>query len=180
MSAKTITAIDDAKAQELGRGIFAQGDRQFPDMNDILWLIRNGASMSVTDKNGMTPLLRAMNWGNKALIREMVAHSADVNYAGSSRQVTPLQIAVSGSDPEIVRLMLDAGGDLLKKNSAGANALDIARRNTNTAVLALVEEQARIQQAAVDAVENHRKAIDQGLPVEKPFKPMKRLTLKRG
>ncbi len=176
MSVKS--AIDDKQARDLGEGLFQQMSRQHVDVPDLLWLIRNGASMHVTDKDGMTPLLRAMGWGNALIIGEMIGHGADVNYAGGRHAITAVQIAASGSNPDIMRMMIDAGGDFLKKNASGANALEIARRTNAPTVLPLVEARAQVQQAAADASAAHSRALNEGLPVEKAFRPMKRITLR--
>ena len=174
MSAKP----DTAAAQQLGLGLLDQMSRQFPDMNDIFWLVRNGASLSVRDRDGLTPLVRAMGMGNKPLIREMVRHGAGVNDACGKHRVTALQIAASSGDLELVQLMVDAGGDVLQKNAIGVSALDGARRNPNGDVLPFVESVARPGLAAAASAEQHELAIKAGLPVEKPFRPLKRITLR--
>lgn len=176
MSAKN--AVPDAQARQLGEEIFQAMNRQRPDVDDILWLVRNGASMSVTDRSGMTPLLRAMDWGNKLLIAEMVARGADVNYAGGTAAITAMQVAATSPDGSLVGLMIQAGGDVLKKNARGDNALTIARKRGPSEALDLIEQKAKQQQALADAAERHSDALEKGLPVEKPFRPMKQLRLR--
>jgi ankyrin repeat protein len=146
---------------------------QFPEISDIHWLIDNGASMAATDRDGLTPLLRAMSWGNRDVIRNMMNHGADVNYAGGRTGITAMQIAASSGDTELVQSMLDAGGDVLTKNKMGISALDAARRNPKGGVLALIEAAARPLLEAQEAAVRHEKSLRDGLPVEKPFSPMK-------
>jgi len=171
----SMSEADDKQARELGEGLLAQMSRQMPDVNDIVWLVRNGASMHVTDREGMTPLVKAMSWGNKPLIIEMIAHGADVNRACGRTGVTAMQIAASGSDAELVQYMLDHGGDVLSKNGAGRSALDVARVHNHADVLALIEEKAKPSLAEQEATARHETSIRSGLPVEKPFPPLKPL-----
>lgn len=166
---------DDKRAQEQGQELLRCMNAQFPDFASIDWLVTNGASMGVTDREGLTPLLRAMTWGNKSVIQNMVRRGADVNYAGGKAGVTAMQIAAASGDLELVAFMVQAGGDILQRNKAGISALDAAHRNPNPGVLEFVEEAARPLLAARDAAERHAKAISDGVPVEKPFSPLKPL-----
>lgn len=79
------------------------------DRDVIKFLLLKGANINHVSANGITPLLEAINQGNRVLVKLLIANGSDVNQAGNSGQ-TPLQLANQNKDESIIRL--------LKKNGA--------------------------------------------------------------
>lgn len=97
------------QAHNFGQDLIKQLRRQFPDVQDALWLIKNGAALDETSAlNGDTPLHSALRNGFNDMIAEMVKRGAPVN-AQTKMGQTPLDMAAKKSDLEIINLLLDAG-----------------------------------------------------------------------
>ena len=79
------------------------------DRDVIKMLLLKGADINLISANGITPLLEAINQGNRVLVKLLIANGSDVNQASSTGQ-TPLQLALQNNDDSIIRL--------LKKNGA--------------------------------------------------------------
>ncbi|MGA2862150.1 MAG: quinoprotein dehydrogenase-associated putative ABC transporter substrate-binding protein [Steroidobacteraceae bacterium] len=76
----------------------------------IKYLLDHGASVTVTDRDGWSPLMTAAWTDDAASIKLLVAHKADPNFAGPGN-LKPLAIALEyGKDAAAVALV-DAGAD---------------------------------------------------------------------
>jgi ankyrin repeat protein len=87
---------------------------------DLEFLLAHGADVKASNKAGHTALMRAMP--DLAKITLLVEHGADVNAVGGG--VTPLLIAASlpGAE-EVVRYLIQKGGDLKAVNGLGQDAV---------------------------------------------------------
>lgn len=96
-------------ARNFGQDLIRQLRKQFPDVQDALWLVKNGAALDETSAlNGDTPLHCALHNGFNDLIIEMIKRGAPVNAQTKSGR-SPLDMAAKKSSLEIVNLMLEAG-----------------------------------------------------------------------
>ncbi|KAI1468575.1 uncharacterized protein F4812DRAFT_373761 [Daldinia caldariorum] len=89
----------------------------------------------------MTPLLRAIDVGNKNLVQYLIDRGADVNKGaihGITR--TPLQMAAETADLAIAELLLRNGADVNAKPSTymGGTALQLAAKGGNYNIAALL------------------------------------------
>jgi len=101
----------------------------------LVKLLKEGADVHTTDKNGLTALHHAVRFRSPAAVEVLLSHGADVNQACRRSGSTPLHRAVtqtgapgtagkSAEAREIVRLLLDAGADPSVKNKAGRTPTD--------------------------------------------------------
>lgn len=60
---------------------------------------------------GWTPLHKAAEWSDEAIISTLIARGANVNAKMNGSLQTPLYIAINKNRPSIVRLLLNAGAD---------------------------------------------------------------------
>jgi hypothetical protein len=118
-------------ARQHGQALIKQLRKQFPDVQDAFWLLRNGAALDETSAlNGDTPLHGALRNGFDDMIVEMIKRGAPLDVQTKMGQ-TPLDMAARKSKVEIVSLMLDAGAapteNALVQAIAGRRMDNIAR-----------------------------------------------------
>ncbi len=112
----------------------------------IRLLLRHGANVNETDKNGVTPLHRAVRFRSPAAVKLLLENGARVNAADRRTQSTPLHRAVTSTGApatagkfeqvvEIIGLLLAHGADQTLKNKAGKTAREYVHRPEILAIL---------------------------------------------
>ena len=93
-------------------------------VQDISLFIQKGVNINITDMNGFTPLLRAVEVNEKPeVLRILIENGANVN-AADNIGITPLTMAaVIKSNPETVRILIENGADVNATDSSGATPL---------------------------------------------------------
>ncbi|MBA3954126.1 ankyrin repeat domain-containing protein [Candidatus Dependentiae bacterium] len=76
-------------------------------------LLKHGAQMEICDYESYSPLARAVQIGNKALIQMLLKNGAEINnkYEDDSC-IPPLNAAVTEGNLDIIRLLLDEGANV--------------------------------------------------------------------
>lgn len=102
-------------------------------------LLQSGATADKPVRDGRTPLYLAANAKqNRPRIVQLLLEQSpkpDVDAASPEwSNETPLMVAITqGRDPEVARLLVDAGASLTKTNDRGETAVSLADQTTNTA-----------------------------------------------
>jgi ankyrin repeat protein len=136
----------EAKSEELGEAV-AKGDLQ-----KVRSLIAAGADLNAPDpKEGLTPLIKAVQFRQTAIVEELVKAGADVNRKDEINHSTPLLWAVRKGEVEegnvtapiekkyeiaksksarieIVKLLIRSGADLQARNANGESILTVAKQ----------------------------------------------------
>ncbi len=111
-------------------------------------------------QGGGTPLLRAVERGDVAMVRLLLARGADPNGACTCETgESPLWVAIVQGETEIVDVLLAAGADPNPVTSSGRSAHDVARMLGNDALTA------RLARAAGGPAGTGIKAIDLWCPL---------------
>jgi len=139
--------LDDLKtlvrdADDLHGALLAASSAHDPDakaqVRVIRFLLRHGVDVDERDKNGVTPLHRAVRFRSPAAVKELLAQGADVNAVDKKTRSTPLHRAVTNTGApattgkmdhaiEIARLLLAGGADPRIKNKLGKKPIDYAK-----------------------------------------------------
>jgi ankyrin repeat protein len=98
-------------------------------------LVENDADVN---KTGWTPLHYAATSGQLAVMDFLLEHSAYID-AESPNGTTPLMMAARYGSPEAVKLLIQAGADLVVKNQLGLTALDFAIQGQRQNAKELIE-----------------------------------------
>jgi tankyrase len=112
----------------------------------ITKLLKAGADIHATDKNGVTALHHAVRFRSPAAVKTLIEHGANVNQACRRNGSTPLHRAVtktgapgtagrSQAAREIVQLLLAAGADASISNKAGKKPAYYAKDDTGISLL---------------------------------------------
>jgi tankyrase len=104
----------------------------------IIALLRSGADIHATDKNGVTALHHAVRFRNPTAVRTLIEHGANVNQVCRRSGSTPLHRAVTTTGApgvaekrqeviEIIRLLVAAGADPSITNKSGRRPADYVK-----------------------------------------------------
>ncbi len=104
----------------------------------IVALIRGGADVNSSDKNGVTALHHAVRFRFPVAVQVLIEHGANVNQVCRKSGSTPLHRAVTSTGApgtagkqqeaiEIIRLLMAAGADPLIKNKSGRTPADYVK-----------------------------------------------------
>lgn len=102
------------------------------DASWLSFLLAKGANPNLTDNDGNTPLMDAVQGRFEEGVRTLLTHRAQVDKANGSGE-TPLIRAVQLRDVALVRLLVAQGASPDKRDSiAGMSAKDYADRDSRT------------------------------------------------
>ena len=115
----------------------------------IKLLLKNGVNINEIDKNGVTPIHRAVRFRNPKIVQFLIKNGADVNSIDKRSKSTPLHRAVVSSGApstkgktkeviEIIKILIASGADPKIKNKLGKTPLDYVR---NEAIKKLLRNQ---------------------------------------
>ncbi len=113
----------------------------------IRYLIQQGVSVNETDKNGVTPLHRAVRFRSLAAANELIDCGAEVNAVDKKSGSTPLHRAVTNTGApstagkqdcaiELVKLLLSNGADTQVKNKNDKMAIEYVKNSAMKEVFA--------------------------------------------
>lgn len=113
----------------------------------LVKLLKAGADIHATDKNGVTPLHHAVRFRSPVAVQTLIEHGANVNQVCRRSGSTPLHRAVtqtgapgtagrSAEAMEIIKLLLAAGADPDVANKSGKKPADYV---TDAAIKSLLE-----------------------------------------
>jgi len=108
-----------------------------PDV--IALLVKHGANINITDKNGETPLGLAVFWNKRSAVEMLLAKGADPNRAENNQSImagyTPLHLAARDGHRDLVSLLLDHGAKPNLLAQEDATPLDLAGDAATAALL---------------------------------------------
>lgn len=107
------------------------------DVKTVQEYIQANANIEATDKDGNTPLIYAVRWGNPTIINLLLRAKANIE-ARDNDGNTPLMYAVKRGDPLIVNLLLDRKANMEARDKDGKTPIIIATKLGNPEILNLL------------------------------------------
>ena len=104
------------------------------------FLVKNGADLNVKSSSGYYLLHHLVFSDNVNMIRYVLDFPIDVNVKAEESHQTPLLLAVKYRDKEIVRALLENGGNLNSTNITGCNPLITAINDNRIEIVELLLE----------------------------------------
>jgi uncharacterized protein len=115
-------------------------------------LAADPAHATARSEDGFTPLHLAVFGRQKATVRALIEHGADVNAlsSGSIARVPPLGTSAFVRSVSMARLLLDAGADVNGRGEGGFTALHAAAQNGDEELIRLLLERGADPELATD------------------------------
>lgn len=88
-------------------------------------LLKNNADLSITDRDGMTPLHWACNYNSFSVVKLLVENNCEINIY-SNLKVNPLMLATMHRNFEIIQFLINNGAEVYQTNILGNNILHYA------------------------------------------------------
>jgi ankyrin repeat protein len=99
---------------------------------NVSLLLAKGADTKAVDKiTGENAFMRALRSGKGDTVRILISKSPDMS-ARNLMGMTPFLIACAYSDPEKIKMVMDAGADKAAKDNRGWGAIDHARNRVDS------------------------------------------------
>ncbi|MGD8593421.1 MAG: ankyrin repeat domain-containing protein [Gammaproteobacteria bacterium] len=97
--------------------------------------------ISINDRNlkSMTALGYAVTNDDLKACENLIRMGADVNLPTNADGWSPLMIAVASQNPQVVKLLLDAGADKSHQANSGLTVYDLAERLGNSKIIAMLK-----------------------------------------
>jgi ankyrin repeat protein len=92
-------------------------------------LLAAGANPNAAQTSGLTPLMIATHTGRAGVVKALLAKGAQVNAATTDTRNTALMWSVADGHRDLVRLLIETGGDVRAASRRGFTPLMLAARN---------------------------------------------------
>ena len=115
--------------------------RKYASMEMLELMLENGVDLHEVDSDGISALDMAIKFKRKEVIQFCLDRGFDINISKRKSGITPVMLAACFHDIEMMKLLLDNGGELNKADKAGMSPKDYAKKLGQKKMLAFLDEQ---------------------------------------
>ncbi len=114
-------------------------------------LLDNGSKITETDRRGYTPLMRAVDYENIGVVRELIKRGAEINAVDHKEKQSSLMISIYKRNIEMVTELLDGGADVNQRDVSGQSAIFMAASRGLTEIISALLDHGSV----VDPINSH-------------------------
>jgi len=115
--------------------------RKYASMEMLELMIENGISLHDVDADGISALDMAIKFKRKEVIQFCLDRGFNLNTSKRKSGITPVMLAACFSDIEMMKLLLDNGGDVNISDRSGMAPKDYAKKLGQKKMLDFLDEQ---------------------------------------
>ena len=114
--------------------------RKYASMEMLELMLANGVDLHEVDSDGISALDMAIKFKRKEVIQFCVDRGFDLNTSKRKSGITPVMLAACFSDIEMMKLLLDNGGDVNLFDKSGMAPKDYAKKLGQKKMLDFLDE----------------------------------------
>ena len=114
--------------------------RKYASMEMLELMLENGIDLHEVDSDGISALDMAIKFKRKEVIQFCIDRGFDLNTSKRKSGITPVMLASCFSDLDMMKLLLDNGGDVNIADRSGMAPKDYAKKLGQKSMLAFLDE----------------------------------------
>ena len=102
--------------------------RKYASMDMLVYMTQNGVDVNCVDLDGISALDMAIKFKRKDVIEFCLDNGFELNSSKRKSGITPVMLAACFSDIDMMKLLLDKGGDVNQADRVGMAPKDYAKK----------------------------------------------------
>ena len=115
--------------------------RKYASMQMLELMLDNGVDLHAVDSDGISALDMAIKFKRKEVIQFCIDRGFDLNMSKRKSGITPVMLASCFSDIEMMKMLLDNGGEINLADKSGMAPKDYAKKLGQKKMLEFLDEQ---------------------------------------
>jgi len=115
--------------------------RKYASMEMLELMLENGVDLHEVDSDGISALDMAIKFKRKEVIQFCLDRGFEINSSKRKSGITPVMLAACFSDIEMMKLLLDNGGDVNLADKSGMAPKDYAKKLGQKKMVEFLDEQ---------------------------------------
>ncbi|HIP18868.1 MAG TPA: ankyrin repeat domain-containing protein [Sulfurovum sp.] len=118
--------------------------RKYASMEMLDLMLENGVDLHETDSDGISALDMAIKFKRKDVIQFCIDKGFDLNVSKRKSGITPVMLAACFHDLEMMKMILDNGGEINAVDKSGMSPKDYAKKLGQKKMIEFLDEQGGI------------------------------------
>lgn len=115
--------------------------RKYASMEMLDLMLENGVDLHETDSDGISALDMAIKFKRKDVIQFCIDKGFDLNVSKRKSGITPVMLAACFHDLEMMKMILDNGGEINAVDKSGMSPKDYAKKLGQKKMIEFLDEQ---------------------------------------
>ncbi len=114
--------------------------RKYASMEMLELMLENGIDLHEVDSDGISALDMAIKFKRKDVIQFCLDRGFELNVSKRKSGITPVMLAACFSDIEMMKMLLDNGGEINQADKSGMSPKDYAKKLGQKRMLEFLDE----------------------------------------